>query len=58
VRANRDRLGTRQRAGFLTTTGDCADDSATCFTGIGGVQHDHGIHAFIFGPDGSYQLRQ
>ncbi|HUE73097.1 MAG TPA: PVC-type heme-binding CxxCH protein [Pirellulaceae bacterium] len=22
------------------------------FSGIGGTQHDHGIHAFIFGPDG------
>ncbi len=22
------------------------------FTGIGGTQHDHGIHAFAFGPDG------
>ena len=22
------------------------------FTGIGGAQHDHGIHAFVFGPDG------
>lgn len=22
------------------------------FSGIGGSQHDHGIHAFVFGPDG------
>ena len=22
------------------------------FTGIGGVDHDHGAHAFVFGPDG------
>ncbi len=22
------------------------------FTGIAGTQHDHGIHAFVFGPDG------
>ena len=22
------------------------------FTGISGVQHDHGVHAFVFGPDG------
>ena len=22
------------------------------FTGISGAQHDHGIHAFVFGPDG------
>jgi putative membrane-bound dehydrogenase-like protein len=22
------------------------------FTGFGGVNHDHGVHAFVFGPDG------
>lgn len=31
---------------------DRADDKQLLFTGIGGVQHDHGIHAFVFGPDG------
>jgi putative membrane-bound dehydrogenase-like protein len=29
-----------------------ADRKEVLFTGIGGVQHDHGIHAFVFGPDG------
>ncbi|GAB4135039.1 MAG: hypothetical protein Tsb009_00820 [Planctomycetaceae bacterium] len=29
-----------------------ADQKEVLFTGIGGVQHDHGIHAFVFGPDG------
>ncbi|MDZ4684986.1 MAG: PVC-type heme-binding CxxCH protein, partial [Planctomycetaceae bacterium] len=31
-----------------------ADDESKelLFTGIGGTQHDHGIHAFVFGPDG------
>jgi putative membrane-bound dehydrogenase-like protein len=30
-----------------------ADDKRQIlFTGISGTQHDHGIHAFIFGPDG------
>lgn len=29
-----------------------ADKRETLFTGIDGVQHDHGIHAFVFGPDG------
>ena len=24
------------------------------FTGFGGVNHDHGVHAFVFGPDGRY----
>ena len=29
-----------------------ADRKELLFTGIEGVQHDHGIHAFVFGPDG------
>ena len=29
-----------------------ADEKKILFTGISGVQHDHGIHAFVFGPDG------
>ncbi|MBA3313647.1 MAG: NPCBM/NEW2 domain-containing protein [Planctomycetota bacterium] len=31
---------------------DQADTKELLFTGIGGTQHDHGIHAFAFGPDG------
>lgn len=29
-----------------------ADRKEVLFTGISGAQHDHGIHAFVFGPDG------
>lgn len=29
-----------------------ADKKQKLFTGISGVQHDHGIHSFTFGPDG------
>ena len=29
-----------------------ADKKVALFTKIGGAQHDHGIHAFSFGPDG------
>ncbi len=29
-----------------------ADRKEKMFTGIAGSQHDHGIHAFVFGPDG------
>lgn len=29
-----------------------ADRKEVLFTGIKGVQHDHGIHSFLFGPDG------
>ncbi len=31
---------------------DKADQQQVLFTGISGTQHDHGIHAFVFGPDG------
>jgi len=31
---------------------DKADRKEILFQGIGGVQHDHGIHTFTFGPDG------
>lgn len=37
---------------FRDTDGDLKPDSRKkLFTGIGGVQHDHGIHAFGIGPD-------
>lgn len=29
-----------------------ADKKEILFTGISGVDHDHGVHAFVFGPDG------
>src|SRR6266853_5297155 len=29
-----------------------ADTRELLFTGIGGFDHDHGVHAFTFGPDG------
>jgi len=29
-----------------------ADRKEILFQGIGGEQHDHGAHAFVFGPDG------
>jgi putative membrane-bound dehydrogenase-like protein len=29
-----------------------ADKRELLFTGIGGRDHDHGVHAFVFGPDG------
>ncbi len=29
-----------------------ADQKQVLFSGIDGSQHDHGIHAFVFGPDG------
>src|SRR5258705_13475781 len=29
-----------------------ADKKEILFTGVKGVQHDHAVHAFVFGPDG------
>ena len=38
---------------FYDDNGDLKSDrKETLFSGIGGTQHDHGIHAFVFGPDG------
>jgi len=38
---------------FTDTNGDDVPDSKeVMFSGISGTQHDHGIHAFTFGPDG------
>lgn len=31
---------------------DVADKKEVLFTGLKGVDHDHGVHAFVFGPDG------
>lgn len=33
---------------------DKADKEEVLFSGISGTQHDHGIHAFTFGPDGRF----
>lgn len=33
---------------------DVADKKEVIFQGIDGEQHDHGMHAFVFGPDGKY----
>ncbi|MCE6992972.1 PVC-type heme-binding CxxCH protein [Dyadobacter sp. CY323] len=38
---------------FTDEDGDLkADKKEVIFEGIGGEQHDHGMHAFVFGPDG------
>lgn len=38
---------------FYDDNGDSkADRKEVLFTGIKGTQHDHGIHSFMFGPDG------
>ncbi|MFH5803833.1 PVC-type heme-binding CxxCH protein [Alienimonas sp. DA493] len=40
---------------FRDADGDLRADEGSrevLFTGIGGVQHDHGVHSVLFGPDG------
>ena len=38
---------------FTDADGDDVPESLdTLFTGISGVDHDHGVHAIVFGPDG------
>ncbi|WP_373495086.1 PVC-type heme-binding CxxCH protein [Aquiflexum sp.] len=40
---------------FTDTNGDDkADKKEIIFQGISGEQHDHGMHAFVFGPDGKF----
>ena len=40
---------------FTDSNGDDKPDSKeNLFTGISGTQHDHGIHAVHFGPDGKF----
>lgn len=40
---------------FTDTDGDDkADKKDIIFQGIEGEQHDHGMHAFVFGPDGKF----
>jgi putative membrane-bound dehydrogenase-like protein len=38
---------------FTDENGDgVSDKKELLFTGLSGVDHDHGVHAFVFGPDG------
>lgn len=40
---------------FTDTDGDDkADSKEIIFQGVSGEQHDHGMHAFVFGPDGKF----
>ncbi|HET8737027.1 MAG TPA: PVC-type heme-binding CxxCH protein, partial [Pricia sp.] len=44
---------------FTDDNGDDVPDSKeVLFSGIKGVDHDHGIHAFVFGPDGRLYFNQ
>lgn len=40
---------------FTDTDGDDkADQKEVIFQGVEGEQHDHGMHSFVFGPDGKF----
>ncbi len=54
VLGNRVLVSANDSVFFLTDTdGDLkSDKKEILFTGISGTQHDHGIHTFVFGPDG------
>ncbi|MCH8830262.1 MAG: NPCBM/NEW2 domain-containing protein, partial [Planctomycetes bacterium] len=54
VLGNRVVVSVGDKVFILTDTNndDKADRKDILFTGISGTQHDHGIHAFTFGPDG------
>lgn len=44
---------------FTDTDGDDkADKKEVLFSNIKGVDHDHGVHAFVFGPDGKLYFNQ
>ncbi|GAA4305205.1 PVC-type heme-binding CxxCH protein [Compostibacter hankyongensis] len=54
VLGNRVIISCSPKVFILTDTDgdDKADKKEVLFEGIAGEQHDHGIHAFTFGPDG------
>ncbi len=56
VMGNRAIVSCSPNVFLLTDTDgdDKADKKEVLFTGIGGEQHDHAIHAFTFGPDGKF----
>lgn len=56
-----DKVYVSQSPDLIVYTKD-ADDKIlkkeVLLTGFGGVDHDHGLHAVVFGPDGKYYFNQ
>ena len=56
-----DRVYVSQAPDIIVYTKD-ADDKIikkeVLLTGFGGIDHDHGVHAVVFGPDGRYYFNQ
>jgi putative membrane-bound dehydrogenase-like protein len=43
---------------YTKDAGDRIVSKEVLLTGFGGVDHDHGLHAVVFGPDGRYYFNQ
>ncbi len=56
-----DKVYVSQAPDLIVYTKD-ADDKIVkkevLLTGFGGIDHDHGVHAVVFGPDGKYYFNQ
>jgi putative membrane-bound dehydrogenase-like protein len=56
-----DKVYVSQAPDIIVYTKD-ADDKIVkkevLLTGFGGIDHDHGVHAVVFGPDGKYYFNQ
>ncbi len=56
-----DKVYVSQAPDLIVYTKD-ADDNIVkrevLLTGFGGIDHDHGLHAVVFGPDGKYYFNQ
>src|SRR5262249_21517476 len=56
-----DKVYVSQAPDLIVYTKD-ADDKIikkeTLLTGFGGIDHDHGVHAVVYGPDGKYYFNQ
>ncbi len=56
-----DKVYVSQAPDLIVYTKD-ADDNIVkrevLLTGFGGIDHDHGLHALVFGPDGRYYFNQ
>jgi putative membrane-bound dehydrogenase-like protein len=56
-----DKVYVSQAPDLIVYTKDAADNivkKEVLLTGFGGVDHDHGVHAIVFGPDGKYYFNQ
>ena len=56
-----DKVYVSQAPDIIVYTKDANDTivkKEVLLTGFGGIDHDHGVHAVVFGPDGKYYFNQ